>query len=50
MLLESGLEIPFILISGTIGEDLAVAAMKLGAADYLLKDRLARLGPAIHQA
>ncbi len=50
ILLESGLEIPFILISGTIGEDLAVAAMKLGAADYLLKDRLARLGPAIHQA
>ncbi len=50
MLVESGLEIPFILISGNIGEDVAVAAMKLGAADYLLKDRLARLGPAIHQA
>lgn len=47
---ESGLEIPVIIISGTIGEDTAVAAMKLGAADYLLKDRLGRLGPAIHQA
>jgi PAS domain S-box-containing protein len=46
----SGLEIPFIIISGTIGEDMAVAAMKKGAADYLLKDRLTRLGPAIHQA
>jgi PAS domain S-box-containing protein len=50
MLQKSGLDIPFIIISGTIGEDTAVAAMKLGAADYLLKDRLVRLGPAIHQA
>ncbi len=47
---EHGLEIPFLIISGTIGEDTAVAAMKQGAADYLLKDRLARLGPAIHHA
>jgi PAS domain S-box-containing protein len=44
------LEIPFIIISGTIGEDTAVAAMKSGAADFLLKDRLGRLGPAIEQA
>jgi PAS domain S-box-containing protein len=42
--------IPFILISGTIGEDIAVLAMKNGAADYLLKDRLVRLGPAIEHA
>jgi DNA-binding NtrC family response regulator len=50
MLQKSGFEIPFILVSGTIGEETAVAAMKLGAADYLLKDRLGRLGPAILQA
>jgi len=50
LLKERGLEIPFIIISGMIGEDLAVAAMKQGAADYLLKDRLARLGPAITHA
>lgn len=46
----SGLEIPFILVSGTVGEDVAVKAMKLGAADCLLKDRTARLGPAVEQA
>jgi len=50
LLKKSGLEIPFILISGTIGEDIAVEAMKLGATDYLLKDRLARLGPAVRRA
>lgn len=44
------LDIPFILISGTIGEDLAVEAIKLGASDYLLKDRLVRLGTAVTQA
>jgi two-component system, cell cycle sensor histidine kinase and response regulator CckA len=44
------LEIPFIIVSGTIGEEVAVAAMKEGAADYLLKDRLSRLGPAVRQA
>jgi PAS domain S-box-containing protein len=37
-------------VSGTIGEEIAVAAMKQGAADYLLKDRLARLGPAVIRA
>ncbi len=46
----SGLDIPFILISGTIGEDMAVEAMRAGAADYLLKDRLTRLPPAVEQA
>jgi PAS domain S-box-containing protein len=50
LLRESGLDIPLILISGTIGEDTAVAAMKEGAVDYLLKDRLGRLEPAIAQA
>ena len=47
---ESGLQVPFILISGTIGEEIAVAAMKNGATDYLLKDRLSRLGPAVTYA
>jgi signal transduction histidine kinase len=50
LLKQSGLEVPFIIVSGTIGEETAVAAMKHGAADYLLKDRLARLGPAVSQA
>ena len=45
-----GQEIPFILISGTVGEDMAVEAMKRGATDYLLKDRTARLGKAVEQA
>jgi PAS domain S-box-containing protein len=50
LLRERGDDIPFILISGTIGEEMAVEAMRRGAADYLLKDRLARLGPAILHA
>ncbi|MCL5096082.1 MAG: response regulator [Candidatus Omnitrophica bacterium] len=41
---------PFIVVSGTIGEELAVEALKKGAADYLPKDRLWRLGAAIRQA
>ena len=45
-----GLETPFILISGMEGEDHAVAAIKQGADDYLLKDRLARLGSAVAHA
>ncbi len=44
---KSGLDIPFILISGTIGETTAVHAMKSGAHDYIMKDELARLVPAI---
>jgi two-component system, cell cycle sensor histidine kinase and response regulator CckA len=50
LLQKSGLDIPFILISGTVGEDVAVEAMKHGAADYLLKDRIARLGQAVERA
>jgi signal transduction histidine kinase len=49
LLQKRGLEIPFVIVSGTIGEEIAVEAMKRGAADYLLKDRLARLGSAVHQ-
>jgi len=50
LLREKNWDIPFILISGTIGEDAAVGAIKQGATDYLLKDRLVRLGPAIESA
>ena len=47
LLQKSGLDLPFIIVSGAIGEDTAVAAMKAGAHDYLMKDRLARLIPAV---
>ncbi len=43
----SGLDLPFLIVSGTVGEETAVAAMKAGAHDYLMKDNLKRLGPAI---
>ncbi|HTD65656.1 MAG TPA: response regulator, partial [Candidatus Limnocylindria bacterium] len=43
---ESGYDIPIIIVSGHIGEDIAVSAMKSGANDYVMKDRLARLVPA----
>lgn len=43
-------DIPFIVVTGSISEEAAVACMKRGAADYLLKDRLARLGPAVQHA
>ena len=42
--------VPFILVSGEIGEDVAVEAMRNGASDYLLKNNLARLAPAIEHA
>ncbi len=47
LLQQSRLNTPFIIVSGTIGEETAVEAMRLGAMDYLLKDRLARLGQAV---
>jgi PAS domain S-box-containing protein len=46
----SGRDIPFILVSSVMAEEEAVAAMREGASDYLLKDRLVRLGPAVEQA
>jgi signal transduction histidine kinase len=46
----SARSLPFILISGEIGEDVAVAAMRNGASDYLLKANLARLAPAVEHA
>lgn len=45
----SGLDLPFIFVSGTIGEDLAVAAMRAGAQDYIMKDNLKRLVPAVER-
>lgn len=47
MVQERNLDIPFIIITGAIGEEAAATAMKLGANDLLLKDNFARLGPAI---
>ncbi|MDP8221508.1 MAG: PAS domain S-box protein [Candidatus Stygibacter frigidus] len=47
ILKESGLDLPFIMVSGTMGEDVAVSVMKSGAQDYILKDKLHRLVPAI---
>lgn len=44
---EHGLDLPFIIVSGHITDDTAVAAMKAGAHDYVMKDNLARLGPAV---
>src|ERR1043166_9825700 len=46
---EMGLDQPFIIVSGHITEDTAVAAMKAGAHDYVMKDKLARLGPAVER-
>ena len=50
VLREEDLDVPFIIVSGKIGEDVAVEALQAGANDYLLKDRLARLGPAVDRA
>ncbi len=49
MLRESGLDLPFILVSGTLGEAAAVEAMKCGADDYVLKSNLARLPLAVER-
>lgn len=46
---QRGRDLPFIIVSGAIGEDLAVAAIKAGAHDYLLKSNLKRLIPAIER-
>jgi DNA-binding NtrC family response regulator len=44
---RSGHDLPFIIVSGAIGEDVAVNAMKAGAHDYILKSNLSRLLPAV---
>jgi glycogen phosphorylase len=50
LLQQQGRAIPFIVVSGTIGEEAAVAAMKQGATDYVLKDCMDRLGAAVMRA
>ncbi len=47
LLQEAGIDLPFIVVSGTIGEETAVSAMKAGAHDFLMKGNLARLVPAV---
>ncbi|MBI2518510.1 MAG: response regulator [Opitutae bacterium] len=42
-------DIPLILVSGKIGEEIAVDAMRAGASDFVMKDRLARLAPAVER-
>src|SRR5712691_4853863 len=49
LLRATGLDLPFIIISGTIGEEVAVTALKAGAHDFLVKGHLARLIPAIER-
>jgi len=49
MLRDRGLDLPFVLVSGTVGEELAVEAMKCGADDYVLKSNLARLPLAVER-
>jgi PAS domain S-box-containing protein len=50
LLKQTGLDIPFIIVTGSVNEEVAVTRIKEGAADYLLKDRMARLGPAVAHA
>ncbi|MFO8143893.1 MAG: histidine kinase dimerization/phospho-acceptor domain-containing protein [Dehalococcoidales bacterium] len=49
LLKEAGLDMPFIVVSGAIGEETAVAVMKLGANDYVMKNNLPRLIPAVER-
>jgi two-component system cell cycle sensor histidine kinase/response regulator CckA len=49
VLKESGHDLPFILVSAVVSEETAVAAMKAGAHDYMMKRKLTRLGPAIER-
>ncbi len=50
MTMEKSPGVPFIFVSGAMGEDLAIDAVKRGAADYVLKVDLSRLAPAVHRA
>jgi len=49
LLHELGLDLPFLIVSGTIGEETAVSAMRAGAHDFLLKDRLERLSAVVER-
>jgi C4-dicarboxylate-specific signal transduction histidine kinase len=50
LLEESGLDIPLIVLTGMVSEETVAECMERGASDYLLKDRLTRLGPAVRRA
>src|ERR1700722_16525380 len=50
MALERCPDVPFIFVSGTLGEEVAIEALKIGATDYVLKTRLSRLVPSVHRA
>jgi two-component system, cell cycle sensor histidine kinase and response regulator CckA len=50
LLQESNLEVPFIIVSGTIGEERAVECLRAGATDYVLKNHLSRVGPVVRRA
>ena len=50
MALSQRPDLPFIFVSGTLGEELAIEALKIGATDYVLKTRLSRLVPSIQRA
>ncbi|HEY3134497.1 MAG TPA: GAF domain-containing protein [Blastocatellia bacterium] len=43
-------DVPFIFVSGTLGEEVAIEALKIGATDYILKERLSRIVPSVHRA
>ncbi len=49
VLKASDRDLPFIIVSGSIGDDIAVACMRAGAHDYLMKNSMARLGPAVER-
>jgi PAS domain S-box-containing protein len=50
LFLERGSDLPFIFVSGTMGEEIAIESLKAGATDYVLKERLSRLGPVVERA
>ena len=47
---QAGIDLPFVLVSGTLGDDFAVECIKLGVTDYVIKDRLERLSVAVRRA
>src|SRR6266487_750933 len=48
--LEKCPDVPFIFVTGTLGEEVAIEALQIGATDYVLKTRLSRLVPSVHRA
>src|SRR5919106_517012 len=48
--LEKCPDVPFIFVSGTLGEEVAIEALKIGATDYILKQRLSRIVPSVRRA